>query len=237
MYSTSDLAGKASVPGIPTVHTALLPTLHELAETLGNAVDAKDGFTWRHSEGVADASRTLARALGLGERVAELVHLAGHLHDIGKIAVPDAILGKPGPLTAREFDQIKRHPERGAAIVRPVRALSAPGGVADMILAHHERWDGSGYPFGTSGTAIPLGARIIAVADSLSAMTQQRPYKKAMPFNDAAHEIVRNSGKLYDPAVVQVFIRSCCTVRKDLGCHHHPPCTVCTPHPDTGEHA
>ncbi len=182
-------------------------TLHQLAESLGRAVDAKDAWTCAHSEEVAVVSQILALNMGFTPAQAEIVHLAGHLHDIGKIGIPDAILQKPGPLTREEFEIIKRHPAIGEGIVQPVKALNGQSGVARMIRHHHERYDGSGYPDGLSGYDIPVGARILAVADSLSAMMQERPYKSAMSFEDAEAEIMSQSGKMYDPRVVRAFAK------------------------------
>ncbi|MFZ5587342.1 MAG: HD-GYP domain-containing protein [Thermodesulfobacteriota bacterium] len=181
-------------------------SLHQLAESLGNAVDAKDHCTRSHSEEVAGLGRLLALRMDLGAHQAEIIHIAGHLHDIGKIGVPDAVLGKPGPLTPAEWEMVKLHPVIGADIVRPVAALTGPGGIADMILHHHERFDGAGYPHGLAGAAIPLGARIIAVADSLSAMLQRRPYKPPRALDEAVAEIAGLAGAQYDPQVVRALM-------------------------------
>lgn len=176
--------------------------LHQFAESLGNAVDARDSTTFNHSWEVAELTRMLAGALGLSPQEAETVHLAGHLHDIGKIGVPDAILMKHGALTDDEWHLMKRHPEVGAAIIRPIEAFASRGGVADMVLFHHERFDGTGYPLGLRGNAIPLGARIIAVADTLSALLQDRPYRRGTDFKTAMTEIRRCAGTQFDPRVV-----------------------------------
>ncbi|HCG04736.1 MAG TPA: HD-GYP domain-containing protein [Desulfovibrio sp.] len=179
--------------------------LHQFAESLGNAIDAKDAHTRSHSEEVALAAFLLARAMGLSPADADRVHVAGHLHDIGKIGVPDAVLLKAGTLTPQEWEHMRAHPVIGARIVSPVADL-ADEGVAAMILHHHERWDGRGYPNGLRGEAIPLGARIIALADSLSAMLQHRPYRPAMRFDEAEAELLRCSGSQFDPAVVRAFV-------------------------------
>lgn len=185
----------------PPSHTAL-EQLHQFAESLGNAVDARDSGTFNHSWEVADISRMLAEAVGLSPQEAETVHLAGHLHDIGKIGVPDAVLKKQGKLTQEEWSVMKRHPETGAAIIRPIAAFGRRGGVADIILSHHERFDGNGYPQGLEGNLIPLGARIIAVADTMSALLQDRPYRNGTDFASAMAEIRRCSGTQLDPAIV-----------------------------------
>ncbi len=203
MFSFSDAARPARRTTTSTCSSLL--TLHQLAESLGNAVDAKDHWTCAHSEEVAVISQILALCMGFPPNLAEIIHLAGHLHDIGKIGIPDAILQKPGPLTREEFAVIKQHPVIGEAIVKPVKILNGQSGVARMIRHHHERYDGAGYPDHLAGNAIPVGARILAVADSLSAMLQNRPYKTAMTFEHAEAEILAQSGTMYDPRVVEAF--------------------------------
>ncbi|MFH1914298.1 MAG: HD-GYP domain-containing protein [Pseudomonadota bacterium] len=178
--------------------------LHQFAESLGFAIDAKDQTTRRHSDEVARVSQELALGLGLSVSQAGIIHVAAHLHDIGKIGVPDAVLGKRGTLTPSEWQAIRRHPQAGADILRPVLALNNLG-VVDMVLHHHERFDGAGYPCGLKGVAIPLGARIIALADSLSAMLQDRPYRRSRTFGWAHDEIIRCSGGQFDPRVVEAF--------------------------------
>ncbi len=185
--------------------TAVTTLVHQLAESLGKAIDAKDPHTQAHSEEVAVVAKALGMGLGLGRQAAECVHVAGHLHDIGKIGVPDAVLCKPGALNAAEWERMKAHPAMGADILAPLSCL-AETGVVEMVRAHHERFDGRGYPLGLGGQDIPLGARIIAVADSLSAMLQARPYRPAMDFEDAAREIVRCAGTQFDPQVVEAFV-------------------------------
>lgn len=196
----------AASPPVANDPDHTLDLVHELAASLARAIDAKDPHTKAHSEEVAEISRLLARGLGLSPLQVRVVHVAGHLHDIGKIGVPDAVLGKPGRLTAGEWRHIKAHPALGADILAPLTSLSALGVVA-MVRAHHERWDAGGYPAGLAGEAIPLGARIIAVADSLSAMLQTRPYRPAMHFDAACAEILAGAGTQFDPAVVAVFDR------------------------------
>jgi len=181
--------------------------LHQFAESLGNAIDAKDSHTSMHSDEVAQISHSIALTMGLSPREADVIHVAGHLHDIGKIGVPDATLRKKGALNTKEWQAIRKHPEAGAAILRPVVALHDLG-VVDMVLHHHERYDGKGYPCGLQGVKIPLGARIIALADSLSAMLQDRPYRGALTFEAACKEIVRCSGTQFDPRVVEAFRKS-----------------------------
>lgn len=199
-------APQAAAAGIATLASLSEPAgveqLHQFAESLGHAVDARDSDTFNHSWEVAEVSRMLAQALGLSAQQAETVHLAGHLHDIGKIGVPDAILKKQGMLSQEEWRLMKRHSETGAIIIRPIEAFAGKGGIADMVLFHHERFDGTGYPHRLKGELIPLGARIIAVADTLSALLQNRPYRKGTGFRAALDEIGRCAGSQFDPAVV-----------------------------------
>lgn len=186
--------------------------LHQFAESLGNAIDAKDPHTSMHSDEVAQIAHTLALTMGLSPREADVIHVAGHLHDIGKIGVPDEVLGKQGPLGTREWQAIRKHPEAGADILRPVASLQKLG-IVDMVLHHHERYDGKGYPHGLKGASIPLGARIITLADSLSAMLQNRPYRKARDFDWAVGEVIRCSGTQFDPRVVEAFRKSAESIR------------------------
>jgi len=171
---------------------------------LTQAIDAKDSYTHGHSERVTNYSVDLARAMGLEERRIEDVKLAGMLHDIGKIGIPETILNKPGRLTDEEFDVIKAHPELGVRILLKVEFL-AP--VIPLIRHHHERYDGRGYPAGLKETAIPYGARLIAIADTYDAMTSDRPYRKALDMETALAEIVRCRGTQFDPELVDGFVR------------------------------
>ncbi|WP_272699219.1 HD-GYP domain-containing protein [Desulfovibrio sp. Fe33] len=189
----------------PLDSSDFLPTtLHQFALSLGNAIDAKDPHTSMHSDEVAEVSWVLALTMGIPPTKAAAIHVAGHLHDIGKIGVPDSVLRKEYPLTTAEWQAVRHHPEAGAAILEPVAALNRLG-VVDMVLHHHERWDGKGYPHRLQGTAIPLGARIISVADSLSAMLQNRPYRPALTMDNACREIYRCAGTQFDPRVVDAF--------------------------------
>lgn len=175
--------------------------IHQLAQSLGNAVDAKDSTTFNHSEDVARASELLAKLLGLPDKDVETIHLAAHLHDIGKIGIPDSVLKKQGRLDDDELLLIRQHPEIGARIVEPILSFGAPSGVTDIILHHHERYDGLGYPDRLKGDRIPLGARIIAVADTMSAMLQNRHYRNGTTFEKAVEEVIKCSGSQFDPAV------------------------------------
>lgn len=197
---------------LPPSNTTLHQFLHELSESLGNAIDAKDTSTKTHSEEVAVVARQLALTLGMSPAIADVVHIAGHLHDIGKIGIPDSILFKKGPLTAEEWDIIRQHPSMGATILRPLHTFDTCG-ITDMVLQHHERFDGTGYPLGLSGGNIVMGARIIAVADALSAMLQTRPYRAARSFAEAMDELSSCSGSHFDPQVIGALHSCRCEVQ------------------------
>jgi HD-GYP domain-containing protein (c-di-GMP phosphodiesterase class II) len=172
---------------------------------LANAVDAKDPYTRGHSERVLHYSEQLARAMNLPPQDVESIKMAAVLHDIGKIAIPDEILRKPGMLTAEEFDVIRTHPSRGEAILGPLEELRPlrPG-----IRHHHERFDGEGYPDKLAGKDIPLHARIICVADSFDAMTSRRYYHEAKSLEEGLEEIARCSGAQFDPELVECFTKA-----------------------------
>jgi len=173
-------------------------TVHQLAETLGRAVDAKDKRLFEHSALTAELATVLALAHGLSHKQADVVHIAGHLHDIGKIGIPDEVLRKPGALDAHEWALIREHPVIGAKILRPIELFASKNGVAELVLTHHERFDGSGYPGRLSGQDIPLGGRILAIADSMAAMLENRVYHPAMNLDEVFLEVERCSGNRYD---------------------------------------
>jgi len=176
-----------------------------MLNALVSAVDNKDRYTRRHSEDVLTYSVQIAEELGLDASTLFHVKLAALLHDVGKIGVPDDILRKPGKLTDEEFAAIKQHPTMGAIMVNAVPGFEA---TLDAVRFHHERWDGGGYPSGLAGEQIPLLGRLMAVADAFSAMTTDRPYRKAMD-NERAMEILRRgSGSQWDPVCVDAFIRA-----------------------------
>lgn len=195
---------------------AVQMTVHQFAESLSNIIDAKDHCTHSHSEEVAVMSQTIGLQMGLSAKQADILHVAGHLHDIGKVGIQDSILKKRGPLTRSEFEIIKKHPVIGADIMAPIAPFAGKHGIVRMIRHHHERFDGKGYPDGLAGYDIPLGARIIAVADSLSAMLQDRPYRKAMTYDEALDEIVDCCGTQFDPKVVNAFFGAKDVIREYL---------------------
>jgi HD-GYP domain-containing protein (c-di-GMP phosphodiesterase class II) len=174
-----------------------------MACTLVSLVDLRDSYTGGHSTRVADYVRPIALQMQLTDREIETVIMAASLHDIGKIGVPEHILRKPGKLTEEEFEYIRKHPEFGWMVLRGVDGFEEVG---EMMLHHHERLDGGGYPGGLSGDEIPLGARIIAVADSFDAISSDRPYRKAAPPEEAAAELCRCAGTQFDPDVVEAFM-------------------------------
>lgn len=181
-------------------------TLHQFLQSLGAAIDAKHPSTQSHSDQVARIAEAIGWAMGLPGELVRWLQMAGQLHDIGKIGIPDSVLTKAGPLNVEEWEIIFSHPAKGEAIVRPVAEFAKPGGVADIVRSHHERYDGGGYPSGLKGEDIPIGARIVAVADTLSTMMQERPYKNTKTYDEAVDEIVRCAGTAYDPDVVEAFL-------------------------------
>ena len=171
---------------------------------LANALEAKDPYTRGHSQRVSALGRQLAEAVGLSAREADVIAQAGLLHDIGKIGVPESVLGKPGRLDPDEWELMRRHPVLGAQIVAPFEFFAA-GSI--IVRHHHERWDGSGYPDGLRGAAIPLGARIVAVADVYDALTSTRPYREALPHHVAIEHIVGEAGRTLDDDIVAALLR------------------------------
>jgi HD-GYP domain-containing protein (c-di-GMP phosphodiesterase class II) len=182
------------------VHGLMMGLLHSLT----SAVDAKDAYTHGHSERVAALGRELTIEAGLGEAMAERVYMAGLLHDVGKIGVPESVLQKTGRLTPEEFEQMKKHPQIGARILADVKQVKdlIPG-----VLHHHERYDGNGYPHRLAGEDIPIFGRLICLADCFDAMTSNRTYRKAMPLEVALTEIRRCSGTQFDPVLTEAFLR------------------------------
>ena len=168
------------------------------AASLAKAVDARDAYTGSHSERVSDLAARIATRLGVDREQVELTRLAASLHDLGKLAIPEEILRKPGPLSETERLVLERHPQIG---YRMLESLGVDP-VADWVLHHHERWDGTGYPDALGGDDIPLGARIIFVADAYDAMTSDRVYRGRLTDDEAVAELARCSGSQFDPDVV-----------------------------------
>jgi diguanylate cyclase (GGDEF)-like protein len=185
-------------------HVQEMSDLHlATIEALALAIDAKDEIGQRHVRRAQVYAAALGKALGMSDTEIQGVKTASLLHDIGKLAVPDHILSKPGPLTQEEFQKIRVHPQIGAEIIGGV---PFPYPVAPLILCHHERWDGKGYPAGLAGDEIPLGARILAVVDYFDALISDRPYERAMSVEGALALLQQESGKALDPGVVRTFV-------------------------------
>jgi len=185
-------------------HVQQVSDLHlATIEALALAIDAKDQTAQSHIRRVQVYAAGLARALGMSDNEIQGVQTAALLHDIGKLAVPEHILSKPGPLTQEEFQKIRIHPQVGAEIISGV---PFPYPVAPLILSHHERWDGKGYPAGLTADEIPLGARILSVVDYFDALMSERPYHKAMSFEAAIGLLQQESGRALDPRVVRTFV-------------------------------
>ena len=169
---------------------------------LANAVEARDAYTGKHAERVAAYGLTIARAAGIDVADEPQLEFGFLLHDIGKVGVPDAILFKPAALSEAEFECIASHAEIGSKILRHVDFLEA---ATLVVRHHHERWDGTGYPDGLTGEEIPLAARVFAVADTLDALTTDRPYREAVDWQQARAEICDGSGTQFDPAVIGAY--------------------------------
>jgi diguanylate cyclase (GGDEF)-like protein/putative nucleotidyltransferase with HDIG domain len=169
---------------------------------LMEAVGSKDKYTGEHSVEVSGLTRDVGVAIGLNEKEILAIEIAALVHDIGKIGIPDEILQKPGPLTTRERMQIEQHPEIGAQILAPLPAMQD---VVPLVLHHHERWDGTGYPHGLRGDLIPVGAQIISLCDVWHALTSDRAYRDAFPDHEARRIILEGRGTEWDPRLVDLF--------------------------------
>jgi len=186
-------------------HAEQVSNLHlRTIEALALAIEAKDETTGEHLQRVRVYAMELAKELGLTEDETEALKAASVLHDIGKLAVPEHIISKPGKLTPEEFEKMKIHPIVGAEILEQVHF---PYPVVPIVRAHHEKWDGSGYPNGLAGEQIPIGARILSAVDCLDALASDRQYRKALPLNDAMAKVVAEAGKAFDPRVVEILRR------------------------------
>jgi diguanylate cyclase (GGDEF)-like protein len=202
------------------LHVRQVSDLHlATIEALALAIDAKDQTAQNHIRRVQVYAAGLAVALGMPETEIQGVKTAALLHDIGKLAVPEHILSKPGPLTQEEFQKVRIHPQVGAEIISGV---PFPYPVAPLILSHHERWDGTGYPAGLRGDEIPLGARILSVVDHFDALMSERPYHKAMSFEAAVGLLQQESGKALDPRIVETFIEMYPTLASEADATQEP---------------
>lgn len=177
--------------------------------TLTALMELRDSTAAKHSKNVADYSRIIAREIGLDSDDQKAIYLAGLLHDVGKIGVSRSSLSKPGKLTDEELKELHKHPILSYELIAEIPGFR---GIAKIVLYHHERFDGCGYPCGIKGKEIPLGSRILCVADSFDAMVSERVYKHAMSISEAISEMERCSGTQFDPEVVQAF---CSYLRKE----------------------
>ncbi len=176
----------------------------EMVQTLARVIDAKDSYTGDHAGRARQKARRLAEELRMPEKMLRYVEYAALLHDIGKIGIDGAILSKPGKLTQEEYEEIKKHPAIGYQILSPIHFL---GPVAQMVLYHQEWYNGMGYPEGLKGEEIPLGARIVATIDAWDAMRSDRPYRKALSVEIAEDQLIKGSGRQFDPEVVKAFLK------------------------------
>jgi len=184
-------------------HVEEMASLHlRTIEALALAIEAKDQSTHDHLQRVRVYAVEVAKELGVSPDEMQAVHAAALLHDIGKLAVPEHIISKPGRLTLEEFEKMKIHPVVGAEILQRVRF---PYPVVPIVRAHHEKWDGSGYPAGLKGTEIPIGARILSAVDYLDALASDRQYRRALPLNEVMQRLAAESGKAFDPKVVDIL--------------------------------
>jgi len=195
----------------------------DAVRSIAEIVDHRDPNTYHHSERVAMYALALAEELDVSDDLVELVEQAGLVHDLGKVAVPDSVLLKPTPLTAEEREAMWAHTTTGAVILRKFR-LFTPG--AEIVLHHHENFDGTGYPDGLTGDAIPLGARIVAVADSFDAMTSNRPYRRALRLDEALSRLRLGAGTQWDPVIVGNMIRLIIEERLELPDQLRPKTTA-----------
>jgi HD-GYP domain-containing protein (c-di-GMP phosphodiesterase class II) len=177
--------------------------IHELVDVVVNILDARDPYTFLHSWRVAELSVLIAEDMGLPESEIRKIHIAAHLHDIGKIGVPDRILNKPGRLDPAEILQIQAHPRIGCNIFERLSILKE---ISTLVLYHHERFDGLGYPDGLKGGNIPLTSRIISVVDAFDALNSDRPYRKAKDYDACFQEIEAHAGSQFCPVVVEYFV-------------------------------
>ena len=200
----SELAIRAAIAMGRDAETA--GALLDSVLALNRAVEAIDPYTRRHSDQVAFYATAIAKEMGISESQIKSIRLASQLHDIGKIAVPDNILTKPGPLTDNEFKYIRRHPALGADIISRIPLYKSE---AQLVRSHHERWDGKGYPDGLLEEQTPIGARIIQVADCIDAMLMERTYKKCFSVETMLKELARCAGKQFNPTIAAVAAQWC----------------------------
>ncbi len=195
-------AERARAAELETAHERLHESYLDMIRTLAFVVEAKDPGTRAHLARTHDYAVALAEAVDPTLAADERLRDGFLLHDVGKLGIPEAILNKPGPLDEAEWEIMRTHPVLGVQMVAGIKSL---GHAVEVIRCHHERWDGGGYPAGLRGEQIPIGARIFSVADAFDAMTSDRPYRRALPFDRAFQEILDGAGSQFDPLVVAAF--------------------------------
>jgi putative nucleotidyltransferase with HDIG domain len=203
--SKSGPLSRARAKGIPDRREAIADRPLLMIEALARAMAARDGSTHEHARRVQRYALALADEISISEdRTLAALDVAALLHDIGKLGIPDRLLNKPGPLTPDEYDHVKLHAIIGADILS---AVAFPGPLAVIVRHHHENWDGTGYPDGLRGGAIPIGARVLSIVDCYDALTSDRPYRRALSHASAVAMIDERRGTMYDPEIVNAFLR------------------------------
>lgn len=177
----------------------------DIINSMVATLEAKDLYTYGHSTRVAEMAYALGKILGMTEKELKQIHIAGDLHDIGKIGVPDSVLNKPGKLELNEWELMKKHPFIGYNILSKASTFKD---ISEVVLYHHERWDGKGYPKGLKEEEIPLASRILAVCDSVDAMKSDRPYRKSISDEICREEINKNKGTMYDSQIAECMLRN-----------------------------
>lgn len=178
---------------------------HEVIRSMIATVEAKDFYTYGHCTRVADMAYNLGKVLGVTDKELELIHIAGDLHDIGKIGIPDSVLNKPGQLEIDEWELMKKHSDIGYNILSKASTFK---NVSKIILHHHERWDGKGYPDGLKEEEIPFASRLLALCDSVDAMKSDRPYRKSLSDEICKQEICKNKGTMYDSLIAECILQN-----------------------------
>ncbi len=177
----------------------------DIINSMVATLEAKDLYTYGHSTRVAEMAYALGKILGMSEKELKQIHIAGDLHDIGKIGVPDSVLNKPGKLELNEWELMKKHPFIGYNILSKANTFKD---ISEVVLYHHERWDGKGYPKGLKEEEIPLASRILAVCDSVDAMKSDRPYRKSISDEICREEINKNKGTMYDSQIAECMLKN-----------------------------
>lgn len=226
-FGAAEISLVRAAAAVLSTNSGILDLLNDREElltgvvrSLVNALDAKDSYTCGHSDRVAEFARLTAAAMGREESECEEIHMAGLLHDIGKVGIPDEVLNKPGKLTVKETELIQRHPVTGYEILRHLNSFEY---VLPGVLHHHEAFNGTGYPEGLAGKSIPLAARILAVADAWDAMTSSRSYRDGMPYTRARVILKEGAGKQWDPACVTAFLQCLDDVHVRMDLSHQAP--------------